>query len=63
MARGYACAEVVTANSMPSLRHTYFCGEALSGAIAEAWAVAAPQSSILNVYGPTEATVAFLIFT
>ena len=44
--------------SLPSLRHTYFCGEALPLASAEAWQRAAPNSRIDNHYGPTEATVA-----
>ncbi len=48
--------------SMHSLRHTFFCGEALTGAVAEAWAEAAPNSRIDNIYGPTEATVAFSSF-
>jgi amino acid adenylation domain-containing protein len=48
--------------SMPSLRATFFCGEPLPGSLAEAWAVAAPNSSIMNLYGPTEATVAFSVF-
>jgi len=48
--------------SMPSLRYTYFCGEALTGAVAEAWSIAAPNSVVLNLYGPTEATVAFSAF-
>jgi len=43
---------------MPSLRFTFFCGEALTGAVAEAWGAAAPNSDIINLYGPTEATVA-----
>ena len=45
--------------SMPSLKYSFFCGEALTGAVAEAWAEAAPNSEIINIYGPTEATVAF----
>lgn len=43
---------------MPSLRHTFFCGEALTGSVAAAWAEAAPRSQIHNIYGPTEATIA-----
>ena len=27
--------------------------------VAESWAAAAPNSEIINIYGPTEATVAF----
>ena len=48
--------------SMPSLRTTFFCGEALPSTTAETWAAAAPNSVIMNIYGPTEATVAFSVF-
>lgn len=48
--------------SMPSLRFSFFCGEALTGAVVEAWAGAAPNSAVINIYGPTEATVAFSAF-
>ncbi len=48
--------------SMPSLRFSFFCGEALSKNVVEAWAAAAPNSAIFNLYGPTEATVAFSVF-
>jgi amino acid adenylation domain-containing protein len=50
---------LLTPGSMPSLKYSFFCGEALPGAVAESWAQAAPNSEILNIYGPTEATVAF----
>jgi len=43
--------------AFPSLRQTIFCGEALLSGIAAAWQVAAPSSTVLNMYGPTEATV------
>ena len=43
---------------MPSLRHTFFCGEALAGSVASAWMAAAPGSVVHNIYGPTEATIA-----
>lgn len=46
-------------DSLPSLRFTFFCGEALPTRVARSWAAAAPGSTIHNVYGPTEATVAF----
>lgn len=46
-------------NTLPSMRYSFFCGEALTGAVAESWATAAPNSVIYNIYGPTEATVAF----
>jgi amino acid adenylation domain-containing protein len=48
--------------SMPSLRTTFFCGEALPSSLAESWLEAAPNSRVLNIYGPTEATIAFSAF-
>jgi amino acid adenylation domain-containing protein len=46
--------------SLPSLRLSWFCGEALPLGAARAWAEAAPNSHVENIYGPTEATVACL---
>jgi amino acid adenylation domain-containing protein len=46
--------------SLPSLRHSFFCGEALPVGAARAWAKAAPNSRVENIYGPTEATIACL---
>jgi D-alanine--poly(phosphoribitol) ligase subunit 1 len=43
--------------SFPSLRYTFFCGEPLLASTAEAWQRAAPASVVVNMYGPTEATV------
>ncbi|SFX57317.1 amino acid adenylation domain-containing protein [Thermoactinomyces sp. DSM 45891] len=45
-------------NSMPSLRWSFFCGEVLLKTTAEAWQLAAPNSIIENLYGPTELTIA-----
>jgi amino acid adenylation domain-containing protein len=42
----------------PKLRLSLFCGEALPAELADAWASAAPHSSVENLYGPTEATIA-----
>lgn len=42
---------------LPSLRLSVFCGEPLSVNTIEAWADAAPNSVIENIYGPTEVTV------
>jgi len=53
---------LLAAGSMPSLRYSFFCGEALTGAVAAAWAEAAPASEILNIYGPTEATIAITAY-
>jgi len=44
-------------NSLLSLRWSLFCGEPLPENVAEAWQVAAPQSVVENIYGPTEATI------
>ncbi|MFD7863390.1 AMP-binding protein [Streptomyces sp. NPDC059783] len=43
--------------SMPSLRWTYFGGEALQFDDTDAWQRAAPGSAVINVYGPTEMTI------
>ncbi|WP_342723309.1 amino acid adenylation domain-containing protein [Bradyrhizobium sp. B097] len=42
----------------PSLRLSLFCGEPLPVRSVEAWAMAAPNSVVENVYGPTELTIA-----
>jgi amino acid adenylation domain-containing protein len=41
----------------PGLRLSLFCGEALTVDIVRHWALAAPNSVIENIYGPTELTV------
>ena len=42
----------------PGLRLSLFCGEALPVEIVRHWALAAPNSIIENIYGPTELTIA-----
>ena len=42
----------------PQLRLSLFCGEALPVEIVRQWALAAPNSVIENIYGPTELTIA-----
>jgi len=42
-------------NSLPSLRYSSFCGEALPTSVAQAWQAACPNTAIFNLYGPTEA--------
>jgi non-ribosomal peptide synthetase component F len=42
----------------PHLRLSLFCGEALPAEVARQWALAAPNSVIENLYGPTELTIA-----
>jgi amino acid adenylation domain-containing protein len=46
----------------PSLRQVSFCGEALPTRLATAFADAAPNAVIDNIYGPTEATIAITAF-
>lgn len=41
-----------------NLRVSMFCGEALPVELAKAWAEAAPNSIVENIYGPTELTIA-----
>lgn len=48
----------LSGNSMPSLRWSLFCGEALRVADAADWHGAAPASIVENLYGPTELTIA-----
>lgn len=43
---------------LPTLELALFCGEALPGALARQWLLAAPHARSENLYGPTEATIA-----
>ena len=52
-------ANMLKSNSMESIRLGFFCGEALSRETAQFFAEAAPDASIVNIYGPTEATISF----
>ena len=42
----------------PDLRYSFFCGEALYASMAEKWQLAADKCTIVNLYGPTETTMA-----
>ncbi|WP_158240797.1 amino acid adenylation domain-containing protein [Telmatospirillum siberiense] len=46
----------------PNLRFSLFCGEALSWDAALAWAEAAPNSVVENLYGPTELTISCFVY-
>ncbi|MEU7996297.1 AMP-binding protein [Micromonospora sp. NPDC049060] len=48
----------LTPGSMPTLRWSLFCGEALRMTDAEDWQRAAAGSVVENLYGPTELTIA-----
>ena len=49
---------VLKPDMYPGLRLSLFCGEALPMETARQWALAAPNSVIENIYGPTELTIA-----
>ena len=49
---------VLKPNRYESLRWSFFCGEPLPVDLANTWAAAAPRSTLENLYGPTELTVA-----
>jgi amino acid adenylation domain-containing protein len=49
---------VLRADSLPTLRWSLFCGEALPRETAEEWQAAAASSIVENLYGPTELTIA-----
>ena len=40
-----------------NLRYSLFCGEALYLDITEKWSRCVPEAEVLNVYGPSEATI------
>ncbi len=49
-------------NSFPNLKLSLFCGEALSVDNVKSWEIACPHSEIINIYGPTEATIGITYF-
>jgi amino acid adenylation domain-containing protein len=52
----------LTPGAMPTLRWSLFCGEALPRRAAEEWQAAAPASTLENLYGPTELTIACCVY-
>jgi amino acid adenylation domain-containing protein len=53
---------LLTPGSLPSLRNSLFCGEPLPRRLASTWRIAAPNGRLVNVYGPTECTIAVTAF-
>lgn len=51
--------KLLSPNKYHSLKTVFFCGEPLPEQLANAFSKAATQANIYNVYGPTEATIAF----
>ncbi len=54
---------ILKENIFPSLRYSLFCGEALNEHIAVSWQKAAPNSLVVNLYGPAENTIAISNYT
>jgi amino acid adenylation domain-containing protein len=54
---------ILKENIFPSLRFSLFCGEALNEHIAVSWQKAAPNSLVVNLYGPAENTIAITNYT
>ncbi|WP_158841287.1 AMP-binding protein [Saccharothrix deserti] len=50
--------DALGAGSMPTLRRSLFCGEALRDVDAADWQAAGPNAVVENLYGPTELTIA-----
>ena len=53
---------MLTPAAYPDLRLVLFCGEPLPVELAAAWAKAAPNAVVENVYGPTEVTITCAIY-
>ena len=52
----------LTPNDLPSLRLSCFGGEKLLTAQAKKWQTCAPNSKVINLYGPTECTITATYF-
>lgn len=48
--------------SLPSIRYSMFCGEALLSDVISEWQNSIQNARIINLYGPTETTVICLIY-
>lgn len=47
---------------LPLVRLGFFCGEPMNWSVARAFAAAAPHARLVDLYGPTEATIAITAF-
>jgi amino acid adenylation domain-containing protein len=54
---------MLKAGNFPSLTMSMFCGEALPLSLAVKWQQAANNSQVVNIYGPTEATIGISGYT
>jgi amino acid adenylation domain-containing protein len=55
-------ARLAIPEALPGLRLSLFCGEKLTWKVFEIWKGIAPNSRIVNTYGPTETTIAITHF-
>jgi amino acid adenylation domain-containing protein len=55
--KGLVSGVALKPRSLPCLRFSLFCGEALPEYVASAWQQAAHNSVLINMYGPTETTI------
>ncbi|MEZ5197517.1 MAG: AMP-binding protein [Bacteroidales bacterium] len=46
---------------LPSIRYSLVCGEAFPIELADQWTNCVPNANIINIYGPTEATVLHIL--
>lgn len=53
---------VLKDGQFPTLRWSLFCGEPLPVEMAQTWSLAAPNSIVENLYGPTELTIACCVY-
>lgn len=51
-------ANVPAGTTLPSVRHVFFAGEPLTETLVQRWRAIFPHSQIVNLYGPTETTMA-----
>jgi amino acid adenylation domain-containing protein len=49
-------------DGMPAVRMSFFCGEKLTFNTLQVWKSVAPRSRVVNLYGPTETTIAITHF-
>jgi amino acid adenylation domain-containing protein len=57
LANGMLKLRLLKSNALATVRLALFCGEALPCELARAFTTAAPQCTVVNLYGPTECTI------
>jgi len=49
--------------NLEKLKYSFFCGEGLPEKITEKWSHCVPNGEVVNIYGPTEATIVCVEYT